>query len=263
MNVISDETTQGIQQQRSEIEKIAMAMSEITTIMDNVSQHAESAADLVTRTDEQASDGCKVVDSTISSIEKLASGVEQAADVIQRLEGDSENIGSVLEVISGIAEQTNLLALNAAIEAARAGDQGRGFAVVADEVRNLAARTQTSTEEIRKIIENLQSGSREAVAAMESGRKQARESVEQAGCAGVALKAITSAIGEITTMNRQIADAALQQREVTLEVNENITTINRVAENTFSHATELAGASEELTQLALELQEQVGRFKVS
>ena len=263
MMTISDETTQGVQTQRSEIEKVVSGMSAMTTTVDNVSQHVESATEITERTDEQSREGRRVVGATISSIEKLASGVEQAADVIQHLEGDSENIGSVLEVISGIAEQTNLLALNAAIEAARAGEQGRGFAVVADEVRNLAARTQSSTEEIRQMIEKLQTGSREAVAVMEQGRKQARESVEQAGLAGQALEAIASAVDEITAMNRQIADAAHQQREVSGEINENIININQVAENTSSHTVELADASTELSQLALEIQQQIGRFKIS
>lgn len=262
MMVISDETMKGVEIQRNEIEDMVNAMSAMTITVDNVNQHTESAAEIASRTDEQSRDGRTVLATTISSIENLASGVEQAADVIQRLEGDSENIGSVLEVISGIAEQTNLLALNAAIEAARAGDQGRGFAVVADEVRNLAARTQSSTEEIRQMIEKLQRGSREAVTAMESGRKLARESVEQAGLAGTALDAITSAVDEITAMNRQITDAAQQQRTVTGEINENIININQVAENTSSQTVELANASTELNQVAVELQELVGRFKV-
>ena len=263
MMTISDETTRGVQTQRSEIEKVVSGMSAMTTTVDNVSQHVDSATEITGRTDEQSREGRRVVGATISSIEELASAVEQAADVIQRLEGDSETIGSVLEVISGIAEQTNLLALNAAIEAARAGEQGRGFAVVADEVRNLAARTQSSTEEIRQMIEKLQTGSQEAVSVMEIGRKQARESVEQASLAGQALEAITSAVDEITAMNHQIADAAQQQREVSGEINENIININQVAEDTSTHTVELADASTELSQLALEIQEQIGRFKVS
>jgi methyl-accepting chemotaxis protein len=89
----------------------------------------------------------------IKGIEGLAIDIEQAAAVVRELEQDSENIGSVLDVIQGIAEQINLLALNAAIEAARAGKQGRGFAVVADEVITLASRTQDSTQQIQAIID--------------------------------------------------------------------------------------------------------------
>ncbi|MFA0173501.1 methyl-accepting chemotaxis protein, partial [Vibrio splendidus] len=106
--------------------------------------------------------------------------------VVSRLEGDVQNISSSLTVIQDIAEQTNLLALNAAIEAARAGDQGRGFAVVADEVRKLASRTQESTGDIHKMIQQLKSASDAAVKAMDSSQSRSAQTVEEANAAAAA-----------------------------------------------------------------------------
>ncbi|SFR59230.1 methyl-accepting chemotaxis protein [Thiomicrospira sp. ALE5] len=124
--------------------------------------------------------GLSSVNQVVSEVDGLGQEVSRATEVIEQLESDSNNIGTVLVLIRDIAEQTNLLALNAAIEAARAGEHGRGFAVVADEVRVLAGRTQQATREIQGIIEELQSRARSAVRVMEDGQSRVDSSRLQA-----------------------------------------------------------------------------------
>jgi len=262
MAQISEESNNSVARQMSETEQVASAMNEMTSTVAEVARHAQEAAESAQNASSASSKGRQVVEKTISAIGNLADEVEQAATVIQKLEHDSENIGGVLEVIRGISEQTNLLALNAAIEAARAGEQGRGFAVVADEVRTLAGRTQESTKEIQAMIESLQSGSAQAVAVMEEGRSKAQASVEQAGLAGDSLREITEAISTISEMNTQIASASVEQGSVAEEINRNISTISEIGEQTSQGAQQTATASQEMSQLATQLQIEIGQFKV-
>ncbi len=262
MAEITEITHHGVQQQQSETEQVATAMNQMTATVQEVAHHANEAADATTHANQEATTGRGEVEQTISVITDLAGEVEKAAGVIHKLETDSVEIGSVLDVIRSIAEQTNLLALNAAIEAARAGEQGRGFAVVADEVRTLASRTQQSTQEIQVMIERLQSGARDAVQVMEEGRGQAQASVEQAARAGTSLEAITEAVTRISDMNLQIASAAEEQSQVAEEINRNIINISEVAEKSAEGAQQTSVASEELQQLSVQLQDLIGRFQV-
>lgn len=262
LSATSLETTQEVRRQQSETDQVATAMNEMTATVQDVARSASEAARSAQQTDEQASAGKDVVRLTIDSIQSLATEVEDAAGVIQRLSSHSEEIGKVLDVIRGIAEQTNLLALNAAIEAARAGEQGRGFAVVADEVRTLASRTQASTQEIQGMIEGLQGNAGKAVEAMEKGRVQARDSVEQAGRAGESLDAITAAVTNISDMNTQIASAAEEQTAVAEEINRNVANIGQSVDETARGSEQISRASEELARLAAELQNKVGQFRV-
>jgi methyl-accepting chemotaxis protein len=262
MSVIVDQTKKGIQRQKTETEQVATAMNEMTSTVQEVSNNADQAASAANEADTEAMNGRDVVNRTVQSIQNLAEEVQKASDVIHGLEKESENIGTVLDVIQGIAEQTNLLALNAAIEAARAGEQGRGFAVVADEVRNLASRTQQSTQEIQSMIERLQVGAQNAVGVMQGGTEQAQASVQQAGDAGSALEAIASAVNNISNMNTQIASAANQQGQVANEINQNIVNITQVADQSAEGTSELAKSSVALAELASDLQTMVAQFKI-
>ncbi len=262
MTDITRITTEGVHQQQSETEQVATAMNEMTATVQEVARHAADAAHSARSANDETANGQQVVNRVVNSINTLASEIDSASNVIKQLEDESENIGSVLDVIRGIAEQTNLLALNAAIEAARAGEQGRGFAVVADEVRTLASRTQKSTEEIQQMIERLQAGSRDAVSAMHSSTEKAQQSVSHADEAGKSLQSISQAVNSITDMNIQIASAAEEQGAVAEEINRNITNINEVVHQTAEGAEQISLASDELAQLSAELQKLVSQFKI-
>ncbi|WP_444994786.1 methyl-accepting chemotaxis protein [Aliikangiella sp. IMCC44359] len=259
--MISSQSNQDIVHQKEQTDMIATAMTEMTATVGDVANSANNALVEVQRANREAADGQKVVEENIKTINQLANEIESAAVVIDRLEQYSTNIGAVLDVIRGIADQTNLLALNAAIEAARAGEQGRGFAVVADEVRTLASKTQESTSEIQEMIERLQSGTREAVAVMESSREEASNSVGQTARAGESLGKITQAVNVINDMSTHIASAAEEQSSVSQEMHQNIEAISDMADRTSTGAGENLAASQELARLAEHLKELVERFK--
>lgn len=262
LQTITSETSHRVNQQQVETEQVANAMNEMSSMVQNVAHHAEQAAEAAKQADIDANKGHQVVNSTINSINTLASEVEKATTVINKLEADSENVGVVLDVIRGIAEQTNLLALNAAIEAARAGEQGRGFAVVADEVRTLASRTQESTQEIQEIIEHLQEGARNAAAAMQVGSNQTQTSVTQAGEAGAALASIASAVTNISEMTSQIANSSSEQERMSEEINNNVVNISDSAKETAISVQQTSESSNEMGQLTSKLESLIQRFKV-
>ena len=259
---ITSTVSQGASRQQQETVAIASAVTQMSATSAHVNDSAANAASETVNADTSAKNGKEIVNQTVEGISLLSSEVSAAATVIADLAQQADNIGTVLDVIRGIAEQTNLLALNAAIEAARAGEQGRGFAVVADEVRTLASRTQESTEEIQKMIENLQSGTRQAVSVMDQSQSQAEKTVEMAATAGQSLDAIVTAMNEISSMNKQIAHAAGEQQRTADAVSQNVMTIQAVAEETTGNSTAAKKSSDNVSQQVAALQAKMGQFKV-
>ncbi|MFW0754655.1 methyl-accepting chemotaxis protein [Pseudomonas sp. H11T01] len=252
----------GMLGQQSETDQAATAINEMSATVYHIAQHAGATRDLSQTADTLAGSGQEVVSRVQKSIAGLSSGVQQTAEMIQRLAEDSQKINSVVSVIHSIAEQTNLLALNAAIEAARAGEMGRGFAVVADEVRNLAKRVQTSTDEITTMVCTLQAGTRDAVDFMQESSFKADDCVQQAQEAGAALAEITSAVAQMRESNTQIAVAAEQQSQVAEEMNRAVVSIRDVTENTVQQTIDSATTSNELATLAGELSKAIGQLKL-
>lgn len=263
MTNVSVETKSSINTQRAEIEQVSAAMNEMAATSQEISRNAEQADTDARNTKDKAQLGSTIVNQAVVATNALVTDVQSVSGKIKTLESDSENIGSIIDVIKSVAEQTNLLALNAAIEAARAGDQGRGFAVVADEVRTLAQRTQVSTQEIQEAIERLQSGISDAVTAMDEGQEKAEITGAKATEAGRALEDISTAVLSITDMNALISSASNEQASVSEEINQSLINLHN-ASNTSSHSAEkISLSSAELNALSNELKAMITKFRVN
>lgn len=257
------QTLNGMESQKSETHQVATAMTEMSATVNQVAVNITDAAQ-ASHEAAQASDTCRtVMENSNNSITQLAHKIGQAETLIHTLETQSNDISSILSVISDIAEQTNLLALNAAIEAARAGEMGRGFAVVADEVRSLSSRTHESTNEIHNVINNLQQGAKSAVTAMIESKQAAAIAVESASQTDKALLNITEAVAKIDIMTTEIASASEEQTVVADEINRNINNISDISDESASASAQTAVASEELATLAVDLKTAVQQFKVN
>ena len=237
---------------------------------------SSSVQELAQKSQEAAADGQGKVRHAITEIKAIAEQVQSSAAIIDTLGKRSDEIGTIVETISGIAEQTNLLALNAAIEAARAGEAGKGFAVVAEEVRKLAEQSGIAAQDITERITAIQQDTTRAVDSIQAGNENVRRGTDAVNASGAAFDNIANQFGELGQNIRAAADAVQmvsqansemsaamnKVQEISNKSQEDTQTISAATEEQAAAMQEMAHASQTLAELAQKLQGEVQKFRL-
>ncbi|QNH02505.1 methyl-accepting chemotaxis protein [Pseudomonas sediminis] len=258
----SNSSLQHSDQQANRTESVAAAINQLGAAAHEIASNAAATSQHSSLASELAAQGQDVLGQSISTTRELSEKIANACTTIETLNAKTDDIGQILDVISGISQQTNLLALNAAIEAARAGEAGRGFAVVADEVRSLAHRTQASAQQIQQMIDELQEGARQAVNIMTESQRQSESTVRTADNAGERLGLVATRIGEIDGMNQSVATATEEQTAVVESINQDVDEINVLSQSCIINLRTSLAACENLSAQARRLDLLVGGFRL-
>lgn len=249
----ADQVSNGADVQRDRTTQTATAMEEMNATVLEVARNSASSADSAAKAREQAQEGAKVVamaTEAISQVNTLTTTLKQSMD---KLGGQTTDIGKIMNVIEDIADQTNLLALNAAIEAARAGEAGRGFAVVADEVRKLAEKTMEATKEVGNAIQAIQDGAADNMKSVDTAAHAVDQATGLANRSGEALEHIVRFADDTSGQVQSIATAAEEQSAASEEINRAVDDINMIANETAAGMNQSAEAIMELARLSNQL----------
>ncbi len=271
-----EEVSAGAHNQVQGADESARAMEEMAVGITRIAEASAQVSEAASETTAEASQGNQSIQKTVSQMNSINHSVQDSATIIQLLGERSQEIGQIVEVISGIATQTNLLALNAAIEAARAGEHGRGFAVVADEVRKLAEQSNTSASQITNLIQEIQHDTNRAVISMNTVVKEVQDGLRAVIEAGEAFQHIYESSQNVADQIRDISATAQEMSAGSEQVAASVDEMARIAKDSAGNADRVNALSKEqllsieeishsalsLSQKAHELQRLIEKFRL-
>jgi methyl-accepting chemotaxis protein len=270
------EVASGAEIQMRGAEDSLASMEEMAEGIKRIAETSSVVAEASQVTEQEAVHGNESIQKVVRQMDSIHAAVDNMAVVIQQLNEHSQQIGKIVEVITGIASQTNLLSLNAAIEAARAGEHGKGFAVVATEVRKLAEQSQQSAAQIANLIERIQSYTSRAVSAMEKGSSEVQAGLLIVDEAGEAFQKILAAAQHVADQVADISSASEELSAGSAQVTASVEELTRIARQTATSSNNVAASSQEqlaliqqisasmaaLTEVSQELHDTIGKFKI-
>lgn len=241
---------------------VSAASDEMVSTTSDIAKNCENAATNANDTQNITEHGVTEVEGVIDDIRNQAEKTKKDAELISTLVDQTNKIGTIVQTIEDIASQTNLLALNAAIEAARAGEAGKGFAVVADEVRALASRSSSSTQEITKMVSQIQSDANSANESMTNTLGEMKDLAERASGVTNILNDINSHVDDVNSQIGQIATAAQQQTTATSEISNNMQGVSSLTQQSANSSQDSNVEIEQLREAAKDLLEKLSAFKL-